>query len=185
MSRHDESVEPRQRLSTQKRADNLRVLIAPLARDHELGRGRAFATMRAVTGSNLARLANLPGLPSESRLSHLRNDEDGALHFLDALIRAKVAIGDPVESCGLIPLHLWETIETALDTNRVPLTQAMLTDQHYDSDQDVAAAEAWASGFSTVKLERLAGRLRVELASKRTLLTAVNLELDRRAEAAA
>ena len=177
MSNHTTSVPARQRRGTQNGRPKLRPRVAPLAMAQAGDSERAFSTLRTVTGRRLDRLAGLPGLPSESRLSHLRHDEAGPLHFLDALIRAKVAIGDPVEECGLIPLHLWETVEMSLSTNRVPLSRALLSERHHDSAEDIAAAELWASGLGTGKLELLVARLRVELASKRTLLTSARLEL--------
>lgn len=180
---HGRSVPSRQRRGTHIDRPKVRPAQAALAAANARDSIRAFETYRTMTGGSLERLAGLPGIPSRSRLSHLRSDEENPVHQLDALIRAKVAAGDPIAECGLLPLHFWETIELSLATNEVPLHMAIVSDQHHDSAQDVAAFETIAGGMKTAQMESLVAALRVEVASKRTLMTCLLLELERRKEA--
>lgn len=181
MTTHDSrSVSSRQGRGTHDRGRDVRPFDGPLALAMSREAERAYDTMRVVTGSNLSRLAGLPGVPSRTRISHLRTDDPGPIHQLDALIRAKIAVGDPIDECGRIPIHFWETIEMALDTNRVPLATAIVSDQHHDSAQDIAAFEAIQSGLGDAALDRLIAAEQAELASKRTLLTCLLLERKKR-----
>lgn len=182
---HDTSVPTRQRGRTQKRAAHLRPLVSELARERERDRERAFETYRALTGSNLNRLADLPGIPSPSRISHLRNDEENFIHQGDDLIRAKLQVGDPVEECGLVLVHFADTIERTLASNPVPLPIAMVSAARYDAEQDIAAAETFASEYSDRALDEYIATMRRQLSSGRVALTAALLERDRRREAAA
>lgn len=180
MNDHGTSVPSRQRRGTH--IPRRKVRHAALAVSNARDSVRAFETYRAMTGASLDRLAGLPGIPSRSRLSHLRSDEENPVHQLDALIRAKIAAGDPIAECGLLPLHFWETIELSLATNAVPLHMAIVSDQHHDSAQDIAAFETIAGGMKTAQMESLVAALRVEVASKRTLMTCLLLEVERRKE---
>lgn len=182
MRNHDDSSVPaRQRGRTEKRRASLRYSEFALANRGMLD--RALEATQAMI-PNARALASVPEMPSESTLSNWRTTEDSPLYKTGLAIVGGLAIGQPPESMYRAAIFVQDTIEIALATNRIPLSRAMLSAAAYDAEEDIAAFESLASGSREKKRAHIA-RLRVEMAAKRTLLTALLLDDEEAREEAA
>ena len=178
MATHDRTVGARKRRVTQIGREYLRAREESLFTKFPRVGEQSRDLMRRVTGTNPGRLCGLPDIPSVSRLSHWRHDEENPFTSVAAFVYALAEVGEGRETCELIVLRVREWIADAYgDDPQGELGEILMALSVRDGEEDTARLALALADSSTDALIDYRDKVRAEIATAEAALVEVNRAL--------